>query len=91
MSLFDQTEVSFVISHGITKTSLFSSSAKVAVIRVQDFIHASVMRVHDEIPAMISFLIGKLYIQTSHMIGKIDNIAQSDFMISSKSCLFRYG
>jgi hypothetical protein len=51
---------SLVISPGIANTSLFSSRASLAVIRVQDLSVASVIRVHFEIQAIISFLIGKL-------------------------------
>jgi len=72
-----------VISPGITNTSLLSSNASLAVIRVPDLSHASVIRVHLERQAIISFLIGKLYGVQIVLNGKIETTAPSDFIISS--------
>ena len=57
---FAQMLIGFVISPGRANTSRQKSSASCAVISVPDFSAASVTSTHRDIPATISFLIGKL-------------------------------
>jgi hypothetical protein len=87
----DQIEASLVISQGITNTSLLSSKASLAVMRVHDLSPASVIRVHLESAAIISFLIGKLYGVQIVLNGKIETTAPPVFIISSYKALFVKG
>jgi isochorismate hydrolase len=71
------------ISQGIANKSFQRSRAKLAVIKLQDFFCASITNVQTEIPATISFLIGKLYGFPTSQTGKIEITHQSFFTISS--------
>jgi hypothetical protein len=74
-SVLHQREWALNISQGTANKSFPCSRARFAVIKVPDFSQASTTIIPFEIPAIISFLIGKLYVFAHSPRGNIERIA----------------
>jgi hypothetical protein len=79
------------IPHGVANKSFQFSSARLDVIKVQDFAFASITYTHIDNQATISFLTGKLYGFHTSFTGKIEITHPQESTIESYNFLFHTG